>query len=242
MRFRLYIFIFQELNLAFLFSVMENNIQLDHISNQFKLLDQEEELEKRLEDLKAFLVIILKECVESEKPVALKRILFWIKKDLAAIPILVNSLFSNIAHLEEEEKEDGFFWNNQAMIRACEKNNFTMVSHFMCINSDQKLKFRINDSTFKDKYIGISTNILCENNDKELEVLKHIRNFQATCSPVFLIAKFKKNIRNKVYDFDPIDEAFKCIDICRSQEDRFHEYGDQFRKVQKSLEDFLGRH
>ena len=76
-----------------------------------------------------------------------------------------------------------------------------------------------------------------------MEVLKHIRNFQATCTPAFLIAKFRNNLLREGdirTSFDPIAAAFMCIKICERQEIQFHEYGDQFRKVQASLEDFLG--
>ena len=132
------------------------------------------------------------------------------------------------------------------MIRACEKNDFTMVAHFMEVKfrleeaKDEDVKFRINDLSFKDKFTR-SNNFVYVKNDQEVEFLKHIRNFQATCTPAFLIAKFRKNLLNEDYNFDPVIKAFLCIEICKSQENRFHEYADQFRKVQNSLEDFLGR-
>ena len=199
-------------------------------------------------DLLKFLTDLLKECVESEKPVALKRILCWIQ-DLASHEQIKNIFVAAWKH-GEETKEEGFLWNNQAMIRACEKNDFTMVSHFMGIRFpllvSEDVEFKINDYTFTDK-VKISRNFFFEDNDQvikyQVEVLKHIRNFQATCSPAFLIAKFRKTFLDKVDpdNFDPIFAAFKCIEICKKQEDRFHEYGDQFRKVEKSLEEFLGR-
>ena len=127
------------------------------------------------------------------------------------------------------------------MIRACEKNDFTMVSHFMGVKfclDNVDVKFRINDETLKDKS---NKNFFYVDNDREKEFLKHIRNFQATGTPAFLIAKFRKNLLNEKENFDPIMKAFLCIKTCNSQEARFPEYSDQFRKVRNSLEDFLGR-
>ena len=127
------------------------------------------------------------------------------------------------------------------MIRACEKNDFTMVSHFMGVKfclDNVDVKFRINDETLKDKS---NKNFFYVENDREKEFLKHIRNFQATGTPAFLIAKFRKNLLNEKENFDPIMKAFLCIKTCNSQEARFPEYSDQFRKVRNSLEDFLGR-
>ena len=130
------------------------------------------------------------------------------------------------------------------MIRACEKNDFTMVSHFMgvkfCLDEtkDEYVKFRINDETLKDKS---NKNFFYVDNDREKEFLKHIRNFQATGTPAFLIAKFRKNLLNEKDNFYPITKAFLCIETCKKQEARFAEYSDQFRKVRNSLEDFLGR-
>ena len=96
----------------------------------------------------------------------------------------------------------------------------------------------LNDKTFEDKS---NKNFFYAENDREKEFLKHIRNFQATGTPAFLIAKFRKNLLNEKENFDPIMKAFLCIKTCNSQEARFPEYSDQFRKVRNSLEDFLGR-
>ena len=226
-------------------SIKDDNVLLEHIGNQIKHPGREEQVERRENLLKKFLIKLLKECVESEKPVALKRILFWIKRQLASHPS-IGSLFSHTWPLEEEEKEDGFIWNNRAMIRACEKNDFMMVSYFMSVTFGQHMgrsvQFRINDTKFKDTSTR-EINLFYENYNKEMEVLKHIRNFQATCTPAFLVAKFRNNLLREGENrtsFDPIAASFMCIKICKRQEVQFHEYGDQFRKVQASLEDFLG--
>ena len=92
--------------------------------------------------MKAFLIDLLDCCVLSDQSSALKKILLWIRDDLAG-----NAKFSAIFKWkwEDDEKhaDEGFIWNNRAYIHACQKNDFQMVSHFMgIILGDNKERFR----------------------------------------------------------------------------------------------------
>ena len=54
-------------------------------------------------------------------------------------------------------KWDGLTGNCPAMIRACEKDNFQMVSHFLSVQiqlENQTVKFRIDDSNNKNRSSG----------------------------------------------------------------------------------------
>ena len=132
-----------------IFSVSDKNDLLRLIKSKILLLDEEG---KQDEDLKKMFIELLLHCVESEKSSALKRILLWIK-DIVASNETLENLVTYKWNLGEQEKEEGFIWNNKALIRASEKNNFHMVSHFMCINFGRRkgvdVVFQINDSKFR---------------------------------------------------------------------------------------------
>jgi len=96
----------------------------------------------KVEDMKAFLIDLLDWCVLSDHSSALKKILVWIRDDLAG-----NDKFRAIFlwkwYQTEEHADEGFIWNNRAYIHACQKNDFQMVSHFMEISfGDNKERFR----------------------------------------------------------------------------------------------------
>ena len=189
-------------------------------------------------------------CVESEKSSALKRILLWIQDIVRS-----NNVFENLVtykwNLEEKEKEEGFIWNNRALIRASEKNDLHMVSHFMSINFGRgkgvDIVFQINDSKFRQEISRGRFEIAWfEDQTEECnEVLRHYRNFEAACSPAFLISRLRQSLRERGGRTptlqDPISKALECVHICQMQERIYIEYLGHFRKVQQSLEQFLGK-
>ena len=103
------------------------------------------------------------------------------------------------------------------------------------------MKFRINEVFKKDSiksrwYLKWFED---ETNDGK-EVLRQYRNFRATCSPAFLIAKFKiNNDSNKERKFDFFSKAFECVFICQEHMKNFEEYQNQFEQMETSIGQFL---
>ena len=83
--------------------------------------------------MKSFLIEILDSCVLSDQSSALKKILNWIRDEVASNKLLRN-LFLYKWYQDDKNREEGFLWNNRAFIRACQKDDFQMVSHFKGIN------------------------------------------------------------------------------------------------------------
>ena len=69
----------------------------------------------------------------SDHSSALKKILVWIRDDLARKDEFRDK-FRYKWYQDEEHEDEGFIWNNRAYIHACQKNDFQMVSHFMGIS------------------------------------------------------------------------------------------------------------
>ena len=101
---------------------------LELIKQKFQTVHVGKGEKNKVEDMKAFLIDLLDCCVLSDQSSALKKILLWIRDDIAG-----NAKFSPI-FLYTWHEDDGFIWNNRAYIHACQKNDFQMVSHFMGIS------------------------------------------------------------------------------------------------------------
>ena len=103
------------------------------------------------------------------------------------------------------------------------------------------MKFRINE-VFKKDSIKSQWHLKWfedESNDGK-EVLRQYRNFRATCSPSFLIAKFKTDNDADEMKFDFFSKAFECIFICQKHRKNFEEYQNQFEQMEASIGQFLG--
>ena len=112
------------------------------------------------ENFQQFLSFLLKQCVEKEKTVALKKVLEWFQTDIAPIHKVSHLLldWDWKADWSSDEplyipKWNGLTGNSEAMIRACEKDDFEMVSIFMDfkypLKNNAEAIFRIDDREFK---------------------------------------------------------------------------------------------
>lgn len=157
---------------------------------------------KRNKYLKELLSDLLLFCVEADRPSALKHVLEWIKNISEK-----GGLKREIKAWSEDDKKKvstkGFTFNSEALIRACEKNNFDMVKHFIstCF-CDGQIKFRLNDSKFELDQTGTSfsfqdwfsanTKILSgEFNRHTSGFLNFFRIFYARSTPAYLVASFQ---------------------------------------------------
>ena len=104
------------------------------------------------------------------------------------------------------------------------------------------MKFRINEVFQKDS-IKSQWHLKWfedETNDGK-EALRRYRNFRATCSPSFLIAKFKINSEGtEEGKFDFFSKAFECVLICQERMQNFEENQNQFEQMEASIGQFLG--
>ena len=104
------------------------------------------------------------------------------------------------------------------------------------------MKFRINEVFKKDLMRSRWHLKWFEDEDNGKEALRQYRNFRATCSPAFLIAKFKiNNDGAKEGKFDFFSKAFESVFICQEHMKNFEEYQHQFEHMEASIGQFLGR-
>eukprot|EP00092_Neocalanus_flemingeri_P103120 GFUD01131922.1.p1 GENE.GFUD01131922.1~~GFUD01131922.1.p1 ORF type:complete len:840 (+),score=155.46 GFUD01131922.1:47-2566(+) len=218
--------------------------------------------------LKMLLGDLLLECVEKEKTPALKKVLNWIQFKLEPISKVKGllrewSYEKSIGSDTYTPKWTGLTGNSQAMIRACEKDDFWMVSALMNFRiqlTDQiEDTFRIDDSEFKP----------CENDvreqfknrftarnfftfplskrkylEKANDILHHYNSFYAVSKPAYLIARAEKENKNKKFEmdvtpYDPISEAFHNLHIARIQSFRNVEYRNKFKTVKRESKEFI---
>ena len=157
---------------------------------------------KRNKCLKELLSDLLLFCVEADRSSALKHVLNWIKNISEK-----GGLKLEIKAWSEKDKKTvstkGFTYNSEALIRACEKNNFDMVKHFIstCF-CDGQIKFCLNDGKFELNQTGTSfsfkgwfsanTKILSgEFNRHTSGFLNFFRIFYARSTPAYLVARFQ---------------------------------------------------
>ena len=223
------------------------------------------------ENFQEFLSFLFKQCVEKEKTVALKKVLEWFQTDIAPIRKVSHLLFDWDwkADWSSDEplyipKWNGLTGNSEAMIRACEKDDFEMVSIFMDfkypLKNNVEAIFRIDDREFKP----------CEQDEKqkwknhskrlnkisfplttlqflkeEKDILLHYCNFYAVSKPSYLIAKAKKENDGQTFNgknlipYDPISEAFHNLHVSRVQSYRNVEYRNKFSIVEKESKEFI---
>lgn len=140
--------------------------------------------------------------MEAERSSTLRHILEWIKNISET-----GGLKLEIKAWSEKDKKKvstkGFTYNSEALIRACEKNNFEMVKHFMSICfCDGQIKFSLNDGKFELYQTGTSfnfrewfsanTKILSgEFNRHTSGFLNFFRIFYARSTPAYLVARFQ---------------------------------------------------
>lgn len=152
--------------------------------------------------MKELLSDLLLFCVEAERSSTLRHILEWIKNISET-----GGLKLEIKAWSEKDKKKvstkGFTYNSEALIRACEKNNFEMVKHFMSICfCDGQIKFSLNDGKFELYQTGTSfnfrewfsanTKILSgEFNRHTSGFLNFFRIFYARSTPAYLVARFQ---------------------------------------------------
>ena len=188
----------------------EGNI-LEDISNCFKEL----------------ILNLLEKSVESENWDSLNAILTWFEfnvldhKDMHRLTLLwkANQTYDNVkCHIK---------WNNTAMIRACEKNNYEMVLSFLQFGYFIDCK-ELKQSNFETKNV---CDLFCRNFKKSGDdMLFHFRKLHAVCKPTYQIAKFRNKIdqeyekwedynpdtllmeyHSSVENEDPITQAFRNV-------------------------------
>ena len=155
---------------------------------------------KRNKSLKELLSDLLLFCVEADRSSALKCILEWIK-DLSEKGSLKLEIKAWNEKDKKKESTKGFTYNSEALIRACEKNNFEMVGSFLSICfCDGQIKFTLHDGKFEfdrapDNFKGwfhANTKILSgEFNRHTSGFLNFFRIFFAKSTPAYLVAKFQ---------------------------------------------------
>ena len=218
-------------------------------------------------NLQQFLSKLWLQCVERDKSVALKKVLGWFQEEIAP---LINHLLIEwewdkpVRSSVYNPKWTGLTGNSSAMIRACEKDDYGMVSTFMNfkykLNNDVEAAFRIDDSEFKaceqDEKKRWKNHTKIQNSlsfpltrrqylKEEKDILLHYRNFYAVSKPSYLIAKAKKENKNKKFDrlglipYDPISEAFHNLHISRVQANRNIEYRTKFSIVKRESKEFI---
>ena len=221
------------------------------------------------QNLQQFLSTLLLQCVEKEKSVALKKVLEWFQAEIAPLNQVTHLLldwdWDRPVHSSNFiPKWNGLTGNSQAMIRACEKDDFEMVSTFLNfkypLRDDLEATFRIDDSEFKaceqddkDKWKNHSR---LQNNlsfiltrrhflNEDKDILLHYRNFFAVSRPAYLIAKAKQENKYKKFDrlgltpYDPISEAFHNVHVSRVQARRNVEYRNKFNIVKNKSKEFI---
>ena len=157
---------------------------------------------KRNKNLKELLCELLLFCVEADRTSALQHILGWIKNISDK-----GNLEREIKAWNQKDKKSkstkGFTFNSEALIRACEKNNFKMVKHFLEICfCDGKIKFTLHVDKFEEglKEEKFSCKEWFYDNTKMLSgefqqytsgFLNYFRIFYARSTPAYLVARFQ---------------------------------------------------
>ena len=121
---------------------------LELINKKFQTLHDGKGEKNKVEDMKAFLIDLLDCCVLSDQSSTLKKILVWIRDDLATNEKF-RAIFRFAWYTAEEHEDEGFIWNNRAYIHACQNNDFQMVSHFMDIS------FGKNQERFRPVWVDV---------------------------------------------------------------------------------------
>ena len=245
-------------------------LAVDNEENILGLIRNEVETNDKLnfdpmlnDGLKRLLHDLLLHCVEKEKPPALKKILSWLQYDIASIRkvrFMIESwdFEKDFTTDTLSPKWDGLTGNCPALIRACEKDNFQMVSHFQGVRiqlEHRSVSFRIDDSQFKpceqDEEKRYKNRRKCSNffnfhlvagnyHENSTDLLHHYKAFNSVSKSSFLIATFKtKEDESPLYD--PLSEAYHNLHISRVQALRNVEYKNKFNVVKNYSKDFIIR-
>ena len=175
---------------------------------------------KRNKSLKELLANLLLFCVEADRSTALKCILEWIK-NLSEKGSLKLEIKAWNDKDKKKESTKGFTYNSEALIRACEKNNFEMVKSFLSICfCDGQIKFTLHDGKFEsdrasDNFKGwfhSNTKILSgEFNRHTSGFLNFFRIFFAKSTPAYLVARFQFSNEKGKSNARPIFSIYSFI-------------------------------
>ena len=143
--------------------------------------------------------------METENTDGLKAHMFWMEelyKELATLPKKITQIINN-------DIFKGFRKNNEAMLRACEKNNYDMIQTFL------RYDFDIEHDLYQQADLphpNFPISIMGKPRNNDQEILEQLRYFQASTKTFYMIAKFQFE-RNKGHEEEIDDYDMKPGDL-----------------------------
>ena len=123
-------------------------------------------------------------------------------KEMATLPKRITDIINN-------DIFKGFRTNNDAMLRACEKNNYDMIQTFLRYGFDIEHNL-YNRAEVVQPYFPIQIRGPHRSNDQE--ILEQLRYFQASTKTFYMIAKYQFE-RNKGQEEEFDDYSMKPGDL-----------------------------